>query len=368
MTTASTPYEHGSSQVLGVLLSNLGTPDAPTADALRRYLAEFLWDPRVVDLPRPLWWLILHGVILRIRPRRSARAYERVWTEAGSPLLAISERQTAALREVLNKRLAGRVVVELGMRYGNPSLESALDRLHDAGARRLLLLPLYPQYSAVTTASTFDAVAASLRRRRWIPELRMVAGYHTEPGYIGALAASIRDAWKERPAAEKLVFSFHGVPRRHLIAGDPYHCFCHATARLVAAELGLAEERWITVFQSRFGREEWLRPYADQSLQAWAKGGLKTVDIVCPGFSADCLETLEEMAETNRDLFLESGGQDLRYIAALNDRADHVEFLAHLVERHTAGWPEAMPDFDPAASERSGAESRTRALAMGAAS
>lgn len=194
----------------------------------------------------------------------------------------------------------------------------------------------------------------------------MVSGYHSEPGYVRALAASIRDAWRERPAAEKLVFSFHGVPKRHLLTGDPYHCFCHATAHRVATELGLEEQAWSVVFQSRFGREEWLRPYADQSLKTWAQEGLKTVDIVCPGFSADCLETLEEMAETNRDMFIECGGKELRYIAALNDRADHTEFLADLVLRHSAGWPETMADFDPVANSRALAGSRERALAIGA--
>lgn len=352
-------HVHGSASKVGVLVTNLGTPEAPQSAAVRKYLAEFLWDPRVVDLPRPLWWLILHGVILRIRPRRSAELYRRVWGPEGSPLLTHSRRQVEALQSRLREQLAAPVQVTLGMRYGRPSIREAMEELRAAGVRQLLVLPLYPQYSATTTASTFDAVAAVVKDWPWIPELRMVSGYHLDDGYIDAVAASIRDAWNAEPAAEKLVFSFHGIPKRYFLAGDPYHCFCHATARRVAESLGLDEGRWDVVFQSRFGREEWLRPYADKTLVAWAQEGLKSVDVVCPGFSSDCLETLEEIAGQMRELFVGAGGDRFRYIPALNDRADHIRMLADLVHQNLAGWTRAGTAEDLEVA-------RERALAMGA--
>jgi ferrochelatase len=352
-------HKHGSAGALGVLVTNLGTPEQPETAAVRRYLAEFLWDPRLVDLPRPLWWLILHGVILRIRPRRSAALYRKIWTDRGSPLLIHSSRQAEALQSLLREQLSVPVQVALGMRYGRPSIREAMDRLRLAGVRQLLVLPLYPQYSATTTASTFDAVAAVLAYWSWLPELRMITGYHADSGYIEAVAASIREAWQLQPAAEKLVFSFHGIPERYFLAGDPYHCFCHATARQVAATLDLEERRWSVVFQSRFGRQAWLRPYADESLRAWAQAGLKSVDLVCPGFAADCLETLEEIAGQMRGLFVGAGGERFRYIPALNDRSDHIRALADLVRKNCVGWAptETVEDAEAA---------RERALAMGA--
>ena len=364
MPTNETAYSHGRVPVLGVLLSNLGTPDEPTAPAVRRYLAEFLWDRRVVDLPRPIWWLVLHGIILRLRPARSARLYRKVWTESGSPLLAIARQQRAALQEALDALLPGPIRVELGMRYGNPSIGDALGRLVDAGAERILVLPLYPQYSSTTTASTADAVHANIRQRHWIPELRWINDYHMDSGYIAALAGSLRDAWRARPPADKLVFSFHGIPERYHLRGDPYPCFCRGTARAVAELLDLPEQRWTVVFQSRFGREEWLKPYADETLRELADAGVGSVDVICPGFSADCLETLEEMEQENCEIFLASGGQSYRYIPALNDRPEHIRALASLVERNVCGWPEATEDFARAAARR---ESRALALRLGAA-
>ncbi len=364
--STQTIFRHDAQPVTGILLANLGTPDAPTPTALRRYLGEFLWDPRIVDLPRPLWWLILHGVILRLRPRRSAAAYRRVWGEDGSPLMAISRRQHAALQQALSQRLSGPVVVELGMRYGNPSIASALERLQQANAQRVLVLPLYPQYSASTTASTFDAVAEAMKGRRWVPELRFVNQYHDEPGYIEALAASIREDWAGREAPERLLFSFHGTPQRFHDEGDPYFCHCHKTARLVAERLGLEEGRWQVSFQSIFGREAWLKPYTIDTLRELAGAGVKSVDVVCPGFSADCLETLEEIGMENREAFEQAGGQHFHYIPALNDREGHIQALAALAQRHLQGWPEASADWNATRWEAENTARLARARAQGA--
>lgn len=364
--TGNPEYTHGRSGCVGVLLANLGTPDAPTPAALRRYLGEFLADPRVVEFPRPLWWAVLHGIVLRVRPRRAAHSYRKVWGEEGSPLLAISRHQTAALQDALERRLGAPVRVALGMRYGKPSIAAALESLRAANARRILVLPLYPQYSATTTASTLDAVGAVLRRWREIPDLRFVSRYHDQPGYIHALAESIRQHWDKQPPGERLLFSFHGLPKRYLRAGDPYHCECHKTARLVAEALDLAPDRWQVAFQSRFGREEWLQPYTDVTLREWAQRGIRHVDVVCPGFSADCLETLEEIAIQNRELFHAAGGESYHYIPALNTRPEHIDFLADLVLEQGRGWPELAPGWDTEAVAREAAASRQRALAMGA--
>jgi len=334
----NTGFRHGTRDVLGVLLFNLGTPDAPTTPAVRRYLAEFLSDPRVIELPRTLWWPILHGILLRLRPRRSARAYRSVWMEQGSPLLAISRRQADALQARLDRHLSGRVRVVLGMRYGNPSIAAALAGLRDLNARRILVLPLYPQYSATTTASGFDAITAELAIWRRLPELRFVNQYHDEPGYIAALAQSVRAHRTEQGEPDRLLFSFHGLPREYLLRGDPYGCQCRKTARLLAEALGLAPQQWQIAFQSRVGRMEGLRPYTDETLTAWGHEGVKKVQVVCPGFAADCLETLEEIAVENRARFLAAGGEDFSYIPALNDRADHITALEALVLKHVAGW------------------------------
>jgi ferrochelatase len=359
-----TGYRHGTQPCTGVLVANLGTPDAPTTAAVRRYLAEFLSDPRVIEVPRAVWLPILHGVILRIRPPRSARLYQSIWTEQGSPLLSISQRQAQALQRALEARFRGPVRVAPGMRYGRPSIAGALSVLREAGAARILVLPLYPQYSATSTASTFDAVADVLKTWRRIPELRMVTHYHDDPGYIGALAASIREHWQAQGQAEKLLFSFHGIPKRFFLAGDPYHCECHKTARLVAEHLQIPEERWQVTFQSRFGRAEWLKPYTDHTLRTWVQGGLKSVDVICAGFSADCLETLQEIAQENRHVFLSAGGESYRYIPALNDRPDHIQALADLVARHTQGWPETSADWDAEHATAQQAASRERAMRM----
>lgn len=336
----STPnFEHGLAESTGVLLVNLGTPEAPTSSAVRRFLKQFLSDPRVVEYPRWLWWLILNGIILRIRPTRSAAAYREIWTDEGSPLMIYSQAIARKMQDLLGARFADAANVELAMSYGDPSIDDAVDRLLGKGARRLLVLPLYPQYSGTTTASVIDAVARKLNKLRWVPEMRFINQYHDERGYIDALVASIREHWDKHGRGDKLMFSFHGVPKTTLLGGDPYHCQCRKSARLVVETLGLTDDEWVLSFQSRVGREEWLRPYTDETVAELGKAGLGKLDVVCPGFSTDCLETLEEIAMQNAELFEESGGGTLSYIPALNARMDHVEFLAGLVEKHVSGWP-----------------------------
>jgi ferrochelatase len=336
-----TGFTHDDAPVDGILLTNLGTPDAPTAKAVRRYLGEFLWDPRVIETHRWLWWMILHAVILRIRPARSAAAYREVWTPEGSPLLRFSRAQRDAVARVLEPGWPGRVAVALGMRYGSPSIAEALRELEGWGVRRLLVLPLYPQYSATTTGSTFDAVSEELRRWRWIPELRFVTHYHDDAGYVAALAASIREERRSNGEPEHLLLSFHGLPRRYLESGDPYFCHCHKTARLIAETLELPADGWSVAFQSRVGRETWLEPYTEAHLRNLARQGVRSVQVICPGFSADCLETLEEIAMRARETFLAAGGSVLRYVPALNVRADHVEALAALVRARASDWLQA---------------------------
>lgn len=359
-------FSHEVVPTLGVLVTNLGTPDEPTPQALRRYLAEFLWDRRVVDAPRTLWWLILNGIILRFRPARSAAAYQKIWTDEGSPLLAISRSQVEKLQRLLEQRFHGGIRVALGMRYGKPSIASALEELRAADIQRLLVLPLYPHYSCSTTASTFDAVSAEFSGWRWLPETRFVNHYHDNPAYIAALANSIEEQWQKYGQGEHLLFSFHGTPRRYLEEGDPYYCECLKTARLVAERLELPHERWQVVFQSRFGREEWLKPYTDETLEKLARNGVNRVDVICPGFSADCLETLEEIAEENQMRFLKAGGEALNYIPALNDRTDHIELLASLVESHAQGWPEFRTDYSVEEEAREAEQRHKRAAERGA--
>ncbi len=325
----------------GVLITNLGTPAAPTTAAVRRYLAEFLSDPRVVELPRWLWLPVLHAVILRLRPRRSAAAYRKIWTEEGSPLLVNAARQAAALEDALAERWQGSAKVALGMRYGEPSIAAALKTLHDWGARRVLVLPLYPQYSATTTGSTYDALFKALAAERCVPDLRVVSRYHDHRGYIDALADSVRAAREKHGHDGRLLLSFHGLPQRYCDAGDPYYEQCLETARLVAARLEEAAENWAVAFQSRIGREQWLQPYTESVLRDWAESGVRTVLVLCPGFSADCLETLEEIGIRATALFRSCGGESLHYIPALNDRPDHITALADIVTSHTLDWQQA---------------------------
>jgi ferrochelatase len=315
-----------------VLLLNMGTPAAPTAAAVRRYLAEFLSDRRVIDYPRWLWLPVLHGAILRVRPRRSARAYAKIWTPQGSPLLANSQALADKLAAETGRRVA------LAMRYGEPSIGAVVANLLGGGIQRLLLLPLYPQYSATSTASAFDAVFAALGKQRRLPELRSVNDYHVAPEYIAALAHSVEKYWLTHGRGERLLLSFHGIPQRYVDAGDPYREQCLVTAELLRERLGMTQATLNIVFQSRVGREKWLAPYTDEILPQLARGGAQHVQVLCPGFAVDCLETLEEIAIRGREQFIAAGGKRLDYIPALNDSAAHVRALRSLIERHMQGW------------------------------
>ncbi len=352
-------HHHGQSPRTAVLLVNLGTPDAPTAPALRRYLAEFLSDPRVVEIPRVLWWLILNGIILRTRPSKSAAKYATVWTPEGSPLAMWTQRQTEAVARQLEAR-GHRVLVRHAMRYGNPGLPAVLDALRSDGATRVLVVPLYPQYAAATTASINDKVLQWVSQARRVPELRFVAEYHDDPAYIEALAQRLQAHWAAHGRGDKLVLSFHGVPERSLHLGDPYHCQCHKTARLLAQRLGLAPDTVQVTFQSRFGKAKWLQPYTEPTLQALAQSGLKRVDVMCPGFVGDCLETLEEIAQEAREAFLHAGGESFSYVACLNDSPAWIDALTALTERHLSGWDTRVPP-NPAELQLG----RERALALG---
>jgi ferrochelatase len=353
-------FKHGQAPRTAIVLCNLGTPDEPTAPALRRYLAEFLGDHRVVEIPKAIWMLILHGIILRTRPAKSAAKYASIWTPEGSPLKVWTEKQATLLRGYLGER-GHQVTVRYAMRYGNPSIPSVLDELKAQGVTRVLILSAYPQYSGTTTASVFDAVAHWGLKVRHLPELRFVNRYHDDLGYIDALHRRIRTHWSHSGQADHLVMSFHGVPERTLHLGDPYHCECLKTARMLAEKLGLEKDRYTITFQSRFGKAKWLEPYTEPTLVALAKKGLKSVDVVCPGFTSDCLETLEEIRMEAQEAFRRAGGERFEYIDCLNDSPDWIRALTDLTERHLQGWPTKHAD-DPMQL----AASRERALAMGA--
>lgn len=337
-------FSHQQQPKIGVIVTNLGTPTAPTASALRTYLAEFLSDPRVVEFPRLLWKCILHGIILRIRPRRSAAAYKTVWTDQGSPLMIHTQNQCLALQQSLHQIYGDHIVVDFAMRYGSPSMAERIEAFQRQGVTRLLVLPLYPQYSGATTGSTFDALAHDFTTRRWLPDLRFISHYHDYPAYIDAIADSITRYREQHGSADKLVFSYHGVPMRYLKNGDPYHCECYKSSRLVAEKLGLSKEDYITTFQSRFGREEWLKPYTDETLKALATNGTQSVQVICPGFSSDCLETIEEIGEENREYFMDAGGERYEYIPALNDSPQHIALLTQLIQENLQGW--SLPDLN----------------------
>ena len=346
-----TVFEPGKTEATGILVVNLGTPSAPTTAAVRRFLKEFLSDPRVVEYPRLLWWLILNLIILRIRPSRSAEAYRKVWTEEGSPLMVYSKAIVDKLRQNEALQTHGPVHVELAMTYGDPSIDSAVDKLLAKGVRRILTLPLYPQYSGTTTAAIYDAVVRKIGKLRWIPETRFISNYHDAPAYIAALAANIREYWAEHGRSEKLMMSFHGIPESLVTKGDPYQCHCHETGRLLVEELGLKDDEWLLTFQSRVGLEQWLQPYTDETVRSLAKQGIRSLDVVCPGFSTDCLETIEEIAMQNAEFFIEAGGETLRYIPALNASDAHVQLLSELACNHIAGWSAASTTADPKVQE-----------------
>lgn len=357
-------YTHGSQPKVGILLANLGTPDAPTAKALRPYLQQFLMDRRVVEIPRFIWCWILHCIILVIRPKKSAEKYASVWTDQGSPLMVYAQQQKTLLQQSLAKHINSPFAVELGMTYGNPSMKSAIDSLKAQGCDRILVFPLYPQYAASSTAAALDAVWRVLLKMRNVPAIRTIKHYHDHPLYIQALASHIKTYWQQHGQPEKLVMSFHGVPKFHLMKGDPYHCECHKTGRLLAEVLGLSKDQYQIAFQSRFGRQEWLQPYLANTLDALGKQQLKRIDVVCPGFSSDCLETLEEIAMEGKHLFQSVGGGDYHYIPALNSEAVWIEAMRDIALEHLQGW--VSNEFDSAKAAAEAQASKQHALAMGA--
>lgn len=316
-----------STDSVGVLLINLGTPERAVCPALRKYLSEFLMDPRVIEIPRLLRFLLVRGVIVNVRSHKSAATYREIWTDNGSPLLLNSQ----ALGEKLSGILNDNYKVEVAMRYGKPSVAEKLNALHQGGVRRLIIIPMYPQYSGSTSGSTFDSLGVALRKRRWVPSLNFVDSYYRRPSYIAAVGNSIKTHWQQQGRAEKLIMSFHGVPQKYSERGDPYQQQCHHTARQIAAYLELADSEWLIVFQSRFGAQQWLQPYCDETLKKLPGEGVKSVDIICPGFSVDCLETLEEIQGENRQYFLAAGGESYNYIRCLNDSDEHARLMAEIV-------------------------------------
>lgn len=359
------PFTHGTAQQTAVLLVNLGTPDAPTPAAVRRYLKEFLSDPRVVEIPRAVWAPILHGIILPFRSAKSAAKYASIWEADGSPLKLHTERQATLLRGYLGER-GHRVQVAYAMRYGSPSIPQVLQQLQEQGCSRILVLPAYPQYAGSTTASVYDAVFSHYAGQRNVPELRMVKHYHDHEAYIEALRRSVLAHWEMHGRPEKLLMSFHGVPRRTLELGDPYHCECHKTARLLATQLGLAEDQYLVTFQSRFGKAEWLQPYTAPTVRKLAEQGIKRIDVMCPGFVADCLETLEEIDMEVRQEFLVAGGREFHYIPCLNESPAWIHTLSNIAEEHLLGWPTMSNAAARDAQERDLAISRKRAQELGA--
>ena len=356
-------FKHGQLPQLGILLINLGTPEAPTAPAVRKYLKEFLWDPRVVEIPRALWWMILHGVILRTRPKESALKYAKIWTKDGSPLKFHTERQVSLIRGSLGATIRS-VQVGYGMRYGTPSIEDGLVKLKQAGCTRILALPLYPQYAASTTASAFDGLSAGLAKMRHQPELRWVKHFHDHPAYIEAVAKSVQDYWVANGRPTKLLMSFHGLPKFSLERGDPYHCECQKTGRLIAEAIGLKPENYLVTFQSRFGKAEWLKPYTIETMRKLGKDKIRRLDVICPGFVSDCLETLEEIAIENKAAFLQAGGGEFHYIPCLNERPQWIQALSQIAWENLLGW---LPtETDQTALKTAADASKARALAMGA--
>lgn len=358
-------YRHGTVGKVGLILANLGTPDAPTPSAVRSYLRQFLSDPRVVEIPASVWQIILNLFILPFRPKASAQKYATIWTKEGSPLKVHTEKQATLLRGFLGEN-GHALEVAYAMRYGNPSIPDVLRKLKAAGCDRILILPLYPQYSGTTTASVFDAVFSHYEKVRNVPELRLVKNYHDDSGYIQALKDTVLKHWEQHGRPDKLVMSFHGVPKRTLSLGDPYHCQCHKTARLLAAELGLGEDQYLVTFQSRFGKAEWLQPYTAPSLQQLAQQGVKRVDVICPGFVGDCLETLEEIAMEAKHDFIAAGGTDFRYIPCLNEHPGWIRALARIAEDHLSGWPTRISPEMKAIQRQNAEIALVRAKAMGA--
>ncbi|MDG2293801.1 MAG: ferrochelatase [Methylophilaceae bacterium] len=357
-------YTHGDQLKVGILLANLGTPDAPTAKALRPYLKQFLMDRRVVEIPRLVWWLILNGIILVIRPKKSAEKYAQVWMKEGSPLMVHAQKQTQLLRDHLSQTIKSPFAVELGMSYGNPSMQSAIEKLKAQHCNKILVFPLYPQYAASSTAASLDAVWNSLLKMRNVPAIRTIKHYHDHPDYIQALATNIKQFWQVNGQPEKLIMSFHGVPKFHLMKGDMYHCECHKTGRLLAEALGLDRAQYQIAFQSRFGKQEWLKPYLASTLEALGEAKIKRIDVVCPGFSSDCLETLEEIAMEGKHIFQSHGGGDCHYIPALNESEPWIHAMTSIALENLQGW--VSTEWDDAAAKQSANQTAENAKALGA--
>jgi protoporphyrin/coproporphyrin ferrochelatase len=349
---SSPDFRHDGAERIGVLLVNSGTPNSLDIADVRSFLRGLLSDPRVVEFPRALWLPILHGIILRTRPRSSARKYRKIWTPAGSPLLALSQQLKTALTGTLAQRVLAPLSVELAMLYSNPSVPEALQRLRESGAQRILVVPLFPQYCGASTGSVYDQVTSELRRWRWLPELRFVAEYHDHPAYIDALRASVTESWDAHGRTSHLLMSYHGIPERYFHRGDPYFCKCQKTSRLLADELMLHDEEWSVSFHSRFGRGKWLKPYTSDVLTELPRRGIDSVTVVCPGFAIDCLETLEEIEMENQQRFLDAGGRRFQYVPALNARPEHARFLASLIAEHCQGWTHVELGYRPAGAAR----------------
>lgn len=324
-------YIHGSGLKTGILLTNLGTPNEPTAPSLKTYLKQFLSDGRVIETPKAIWWLILNGIVLRTRPAKSAKAYQSVWTDDGSPLLLYTKKQKNLIKDILEKKYPN-LVFDIGMRYGNPSIAKGLNNLRNQNCDRIIVLPLYPQYCAATTGSTFDAVSMELQQWRWVPSLRFIGSYFDQPLYIEALKNSIEEFWSKNEKPKKLLFSYHGIPKKYLDKGDPYHCFCRKTTRLVAESMNLPEDSYMTTFQSRFGPAEWLQPYTDKTIEKFAENGVENLAVVTPAFVSDCLETLEEIAMEGGEEFVEAGGKNFYAIPCLNDNNDWVDVMVSWID------------------------------------
>ncbi len=362
-------YKHGDQLKVGILLANLGTPDAPTAKALRPYLQQFLMDRRVVEIPRFIWCWILHCIILVIRPKKSAEKYAQVWTKEGSPLLAHAKNQTNLLRGFLSEKIKSPFAIELGMSYGNPSMKSAIESLKAQHCDRILVFPLYPQYAASSTAAAYDSVWKTLLKMRNVPAIRSIRNYHDHPAYISALKQSVLEYWRINGKAqfdqgEKLVMSFHGVPKVHLTKGDPYHCQCHKTARLLAESLGLDKDDYTVAFQSRFGKQEWLKPYLANTLETLGKAKTGRIDVICPGFSSDCLETLEEIAMEGKHIFQSNGGGEYNYIPALNESEPWIHAMTQIALENLQGW--VSTDWDSVQAKKDAEMTKLRAQALGA--
>lgn len=339
-------YDHGQGEAVGVLMVNLGTPEAPTAKALRPYLKQFLSDPRVIEILRPVWWTILNGIILTFRPKNSAELYANVWTDEGSPLLLYSQSIVEKMQQRLSDTYGTPIHVRLGMTYGEPSVPNALAELKALGCWRIVVFPMYAHNSSTSVGASFDAVMKELMKWRRVPEVRTIHQYGDNPQFIKILAQSVRDYWAEHGEPEKLVTSYHGIPKRYLMNGDPYHCQCHKTTRLLADELGLPKERYEVTFQSLFGREEWLQPYTEDTLHAMAESGIGRVDVVCPGFTVDCLETIDEIGREYREVFMEAGGKEYHFIPCLNDTPENVGLLTDIVKDNLGGWAETQDTWD----------------------